>query len=144
MLGPPTLHTFIPCASTTSFPIPQNDPEGITCSFRINGRDWPIYDSEHSRKFHVISVPQFSVNSKLNLDMRFSLEVSYGSVGLERLKPTSRFSEPIETMTGKRKLKGISVAARPCFSELAFPCSYYFTQLSDSCLRKPEHIDLFF
>jgi hypothetical protein len=118
--------------------------EQVPASFRIKGKGQPIYYCEHSTKFYVNSVPQFTTNSKLNLDVRFLIEGSYGSVCLQRAKPTGRFSEPIETMTGKRKLKGISVAARPCSSELAFPCSYYFTQLSDSCLRKPEHLDLFF
>ena len=137
-------HTFAPCGSTTSFPIPQNKAEVSACSFKINGKGQPIYNCEHSRKFYVISVPQFTGYSKLNLDVRFLLGGSYGSVCLERPKLTGRFSEPIGTMTRKHKPKGISVAAQPCSAELAFPYSYYLAQLSDSCPRKAKHVDLFF
>ena len=37
--------------------------------------------------------------------------------------------------------KGLTLFHR---SALAFPCTYYFTQLSDSCLRKAKAVDLLF
>jgi len=76
--------------------------------------------------------------------VRFFLELSYGWLCLERLKSTGRLLESKGSVDGQDKLKGVSVAAQPCSSELAFPCTCYLAKLLGPCLGKAKRVGLFF